>query len=254
MTLTTKSTKIAVTNRAVLITGGTSGIGYALVKKMAQNNNEIIVVASNKHKLKQLDAEFPHLHTYCCSLENTAALVNTFTEIIKNHPHISLVINNAGIQVTPTFLDEDFNIDSIENEININLTAPIRICALMLQPLLNLAEPAAILNITSGLALFPKKNSAVYCATKAGLRNFTQSFRYQLENTPIKVFEAIMPLVDTPMTAGRGKSKISAGCAATAIIKGIETNTEEIYVGKAKLIPWIARISPRLMAAIMKAG
>lgn len=63
-----------------------------------------------------------------------------------------------------------------------------------------------------------------------------------------------MPLVDTPMTHGRGKGKMSPANAASAIIKGIENDTQEIYVGKAKLIPLVSRISPRLMAAIMKAG
>lgn len=241
-------------DRTLLITGGTSGIGYALVKSLATKNTNIIVIARNPIHLEKIKNEIPNIHTYKCSLANQIELEKTFTEIINNHPDISVVINNAGIQETPTFLDKDFNFDSIENEIRINLTSPIKICALMLGPLLNLKAPAAIVNITSGLGLYPKKNSAVYCATKAGLRNFTKSFRYQLEETPIKVFEAIMPLVDTPMTHGRGKGKISPESAADAIIKGIESDDEEIYVGKAKLIPLVSRISPRLMAAIMKAG
>lgn len=241
-------------NRTLLITGGTSGIGYALVKQLAQINETIVVIASNSSKLEKLREEFTNIYTYCCPLDNKTALLNTLREIINNHPKISVVINNAGIQVTPTFLDGDFSFNSIEHEIAVNLTAPIHICAIMLNPLLNLNEPAAIVNITSGLGLYPKKNSAVYCATKAGLRNLTQSLRYQLEDTSINVFEAIMPLVDTPMTHGRGKGKMSPANAASAIIKGIENDTQEIYVGKAKLIPLVSRISPRLMAAIMKAG
>lgn len=240
--------------KKILITGGTSGIGYALVQSLAAKNNDIIVIARNPINLEKVKSEFPNVRTYKCSLGNKIDLETTFSEIVDNHPDISVVINNAGIQATPTFLDKDFNFDSIENEINVNLIAPIRICALMLGPLLNLKTPAAIVNITSGLGLYPKKNSAVYCATKAGLHNFTQSFRYQLEETQVNVFEAIMPLVDTPMTHGRGKGKISPDSAANAIIKGIEDNDEEIYVGKTKLIPLVSRISPNLMAAIMKAG
>lgn len=241
-------------DRTVLITGGTSGIGYALVKHLASRNKNIIVIARNPVHLEKIRSEIPNVYTYRCSLGNKIDLEETFSEITSKHPDISVVVNNAGIQETPTFLDKDFNFDSIENEINVNLTAPIRICALMLGPLLNLKAPAAIVNVTSGLGFYPKKNSAVYCATKAGLRNFTQSFRYQLEDTPIKVFEAIMPMVDTPMTHGRGRGKISPDTAAEAIINGIEDDDEEIYVGKAKLIPLVSRISPRLMAAIMKTG
>lgn len=241
-------------DRALLITGGTSGIGYALVKSLAEKNQKIIVIARNPVRLERLKSQFPNVHTYKCSLANKIDLENTFSEITNGHPDISVVINNAGIQTIPTFLDKDFNFDSIENEISVNLMAPIKICALMLGPLLNLKAPAAMVNVTSGLGLFPKRNSAVYCATKAGLRNFTKSFRYQLEETPIKVFEAIMPLVDTPMTDGRGRGKISPDSAADAIIRGVENDEEEIYVGKAKLIPLMSRISPSLMAAIMKAG
>ena len=241
-------------DRTILITGGTSGIGYSLVKKLSNKNKSIIVIARNPIHLEKLKNEFPNVQTYKCSLANKIDLEKIFSEIITNHPDISIVINNAGIQETPTFLDKNFNFDSIENEISVNLVAPIRICALMLGSLLNLKTPSAIVNITSGLGLYPKKNSAVYCATKAGLRNFTKSFRYQLEDTSVKVFEAIMPLVDTPMTHGRGKGKISPESAAEAIIKGIENDDEEIFVGKAKLIPFMSRISPRLMAAIMKAG
>lgn len=241
-------------DRKILITGGTSGIGYALVKQLTQANNAIVVIASNMQKLKKLRADLTNVHTYCCALEHTTSLLKIIAEITSAHPQISVVINNAGIQATHTFLDGDFNFDSIENEIAVNLIAPIKICAMMLKPMLNLKEAAAIVNITSGLGLYPKKNSAVYCATKAGLHNFTQSFRYQLEKTPIQVFEAIMPLVDTPMSHGRGKGKISPDSAARAIIKGIESDTKEIYIGKAKLIPLVSRISPSLMAAIMKSG
>ncbi len=241
-------------NRKILITGGTSGIGKALVKQLAPRNNTIVVLARNPVKLEKMEEDFPNVRTYRCSLSNKMEVENTLSEIVNNHPEISVVINNAGIQVTSTFLDSDFSFDAIDNEISINLTAPIWICALMLGPLLNLKAPAAFINVTSGLGLYPKKSSAVYCATKAGLRNFTKSFRYQLEDTLIKVHEAIMPLVDTPMTQGRGNGKMSAEDAAGAIINGIESDDDEIYIGKAKLIPLMSRISPTLMAAIMKAG
>jgi short-subunit dehydrogenase involved in D-alanine esterification of teichoic acids len=241
-------------DRTILITGGTSGIGKALVKHLAPHNKMIVVIARNPIKMEKLSEEFPNVKTYRCSLSNKLEVESTLSEITDNHPEISVVMNNAGIQVTPTFLDSDFSFDTIDNEIIINLAAPIWICALMLGPLLNLKEPAAFMNVTSGLGLYPKKSSAVYCATKAGLHNFTKSFRYQLEDTLIKVHEAIMPMVDTPMTKGRGNGKISVDDAAVAIIKGIESGYSEIYVGKAKLIPLMSRISPTLMAAIMKAS
>lgn len=241
-------------NRTILITGGTSGIGRALVDQLAPHNRAIVVISRNPVKLEKLAEEYPNVFTYRCMLANKMDVESVVDEILENHPDISVVINNAGIQVTPTFLDSDFSFDSIENEIAINLIAPIWMCALMLGHMLDLEIPTTFVNVTSGLALFPKKNSAVYCAAKAGLHNFSKSFRYQLEGTLVSVQEAIMPLVDTPMTEGRGNGKISATEAARAIIRGIEDDKSEIYVGKAKFMPLLGRISPSLMGAIMKAG
>jgi uncharacterized oxidoreductase len=240
-------------SQTILITGGTSGIGYALVKKLVQFN-KVLVVARNTQRLDALKKEFPDVFVYTCALENKLDIDRVFGQIQADHKNITVVINNAGIQMLPTFLDKDFSYSGIENEIAINLTAPICICSLMLKPLFAAKVPATIVNITSGLGLFPKKSSAVYCATKAGLRNFTKSFRYQMEGTNIKIIEAILPLVDTPMTIGRGKNKLSAEAVAEAIIAGIEKGIEEIYVGKAKWIPILARLSPALMASIMKSS
>lgn len=241
-------------NRTVLITGGTSGIGLSIVKKLASTSKAIIVIARDPLKLEQLRNTTPHIFTYNCNLANRVELEATISSIVEQHPDISVVINNAGIQNTPTFIDKNFAPNNIENEIATNLSAPIQICAYILATLLNLNTTAIIVNVTSGLGIYPKKNSAVYCATKAGLRNFTRSLRYQLEDTQITVIEAILPLVDTAMTAGRGAGKISADHAAAEIINGIEQGKTEIYVGKTRWIPWLSRINPSLMAAIMKAG
>ena len=70
--------------------------------------------------------------------------------------------------------------------------------------------PASTPNVTSLTALHPKTFAPVYSATKAGLRSFTRGLRLQAEPFGIHVMEAIPPLVDTAMTSGRGKGKISA--------------------------------------------
>lgn len=240
--------------RTVLITGGTSGIGLELVKKLACGASTVVVLSRDPNKLIQLTQAFGNVKGYPCSLDNAVELEATIKTIRQNHPELSVVINNAGIQDTPTFLDTHFQYSRIEYEIAVNLTAPIKICALMLPHMLSLGCPSAFVNITSGLAIYPKKSSAVYCATKAGLHNFSRSLRYQLETTRISVHDAILPIVDTPMTKGRGRGKLSAEKAAESIIRGVTRGREEIYVGKARFIPALARLSPSLLARIMKSG
>lgn len=239
-------------NRKLLITGGTSGIGLALVQQLAARNCTLIVIARNTHRLHQLEQTHPNLVTFSCDLSQKSEVVRCISEITQRYPDISVVINNAAVQFTPHFTDSNFSFDSIEAEIAINLSAPIWIAALMIEPLRALDSPAALVNINSGLAISPKKSSAVYCATKAGLRHFSRALNYQLEATQVRVHNLVLPLVDTPMTQGRGKHKMTTQAAATAIIKGIESEQHEIYLGKSRWLPLIARISPGFLANIMK--
>jgi short-subunit dehydrogenase involved in D-alanine esterification of teichoic acids len=129
----------------------------------------------------------------------------------------------------------------------------LQLCALLI-PQLQLKPEAAIINISSGLAIAPKKTAPVYCGTKAGIHIFSQALRYQLEVSSIKVFEIIPPLVDTPMTAGRGQNKISPQALAEEFWEGFLSDTYEMYIGKAKLLKLIHRLSPALSQKIMKNG
>src|SRR5690606_1082134 len=134
-------------------------------------------------------------------------------------------------------------------EISTNLTAPLKLIASLL-PLLQINPDSAIVNISSGLAIVPKARSAVYCGTKAAIHIFSKSLRYQLDK--IKVFEIIPPLVDTEMTKGRGKGKISPQRLVDEFIQAFKKNRYEVNIHKVKLLRIINRISPKIADRIMK--
>ena len=157
------------------------------------------------------------------------------------------------MQYTPTFIDPDFSVETIDREIAVNLTSVCTLTARLL-PALRHNRPAAIVNVNSGLALMPKTTSAVYCATKAAVNVFSQSLRHQLEETNVKVLQTFMPLVDTAMTAGRGRDKISARDAAAAMIDGIERDVEDHDIGKVRLLRPMTRFLPSVARRIMKAA
>jgi uncharacterized oxidoreductase len=92
----------------------------------------------------------------------------------------------------------------------------------------------------------------VYCATKAGLRSFTQSLRFNLRETNVHVVEALPPVVDTAMTRGRvGGNKMSAKECASQIIDAIESNSKEANVGMVKLLQMVYSVSPALARRVM---
>ena len=237
-------------NKRIVITGGTSGVGYEMVKALYQEN-ELIVIARSKEKLKAQKSEYKDIITYQADLSNVVEVQRVGEEIAGRFEHIDILINNAAVQNTPTFLEDNFSYNSISNEINLNFTA---VCSLsyLLLPSLRHEEEAVILNINSGLGLSPKTNSAVYNATKGAINIFSQSLRYQLESTNIVVQQAFLQLVDTQMTKGRGKNKMTAKDACSSILDGVEKGILDNDIGKVKILRLLLRIAPSIVKKIMK--
>jgi len=238
--------------QTILITGGTSGIGLALVERLYDEGHNIITVARNAGRLKHLANRYTNLICYPCDLSSRQQVEELCNNIIENHPDLNIAINNAGIQHIPGFVDNEFCFDSIEHETRVNFLAPAWITCLLLPALINQDSPSAIVNISTGLALAPKTNSAVYCATKSAIHSLSQSLRYQLADTNIRVMEVILPLVDTPMTTGRGNRKLTSDEAAAQIVRGIKCGKGEIYIGKARMLPLMLRIAPSLIKNILQ--
>lgn len=237
--------------RKILLTGGTSGIGRQLVDRLCDAGHQVVVLGRSEAAMAALTAEHPDIATYLCDLSEQSDIEDTIQTVWSDHPDISVLINNAGVQFPPQLHEASFRYDSILYETTVNFLAPVWLSTLSLQGLLSHPDGGCIVNISSGLAFYPKTTSAVYCATKAALRSFSQSMRYQQEGG-VRVIEVILPIVDTPMTRGRGRGKITAARAADQIMRGLRRGSSEIYVGRARLIPPLARIAPSLIRNILR--
>ncbi|GAB3642597.1 hypothetical protein GCM10027423_32330 [Spirosoma arcticum] len=167
----------------------------------------------------------------------------------QNHPRLNVLINNASVQYNYQFDTEPDALYKVEYEIKANLMAPIKLITLLL-PLLKTNADPAIVNVSSALGFVPKASAPVYDATKAGIHIFTQALRYQLPG--VQVMEVIPPLVDTPMTAGRGSGKISPGALVDEFMRGWQTNRPEMRIGRAKALLTLHRWLPGVAGRIMQ--
>ena len=133
-----------------------------------------------------------------------------------------------------------------------NFVGPAELTRLLL-PDLAREQSAQVVFVTSGLALAPNHSSPVYCSSKAALRSFAKSLRAQVQKAgwPVLIQVGLPPLVDTDMTRGRGKGKISAAAAASQILDGVTKGRAEIDVGATALLRLILRLSPALGGRIM---
>lgn len=236
---------------AILLTGASSGVGHALALQLARRGHKVIALGRDAIRLEALSRQQPPITPVAFDLAQTGGIDALARALLTEHPGIGILINNAGIQHDRRLDDANYNAAGIAEEIAINLTAPITLTRVLL-PHLQQRTRATIVNVTSSLALVPKRTAATYSATKAGLRLFSDALRVQCGHTGVRVLEVILPLVDTPMTAGRGTGKISADDAAVAIADALHGDQPRLYIGKARALASLVWIAPSFAARVMQ--
>lgn len=237
----------------MLVTGATSGIGWELACQLAEAGVGVIALGRNQERLRALAALHPSIESVAYDLADLAAVPALVEQVVMRRPDIGGIINNAGVQQQNRMDDCDYEAAHICDEVHINLTAPMLLVHALL-PHLQRQSNAMVLNITSGLGYVPKNCAAVYSATKAGLHLFTQALRVQMRASSVRVVEAIVPLVDTPMTQGRGRAKLSPAVTAQRIIAGMRSGRPDIWVGKARALPVLQRWAPGLLQRVMQSS
>lgn len=242
-----------ITGQTVLITGGASGIGLAVAKKLARLNNQVIIAGRDPRKLEAACAEVKELIAIPCDISKEEQRLSLVSEVAERYPQLTMLINNAGIQFQSRFDSNPPSLEAIHEEMETNFVAAVRLIALMIPNLLKQPE-AGIINMSSGLAIAPKAGAPIYCASKAALSAFSRSLRYQLEPTPVRVFDVLAPLVDTAMTEGRGKGKISPERFADELVAGVAKDKYVLHVGKTKYLYALSRLLPKLAFRITKNG
>jgi uncharacterized oxidoreductase len=225
----------------VLVTGGATGIGFALAEKFVNAGSVVIVCGRRKSKLQAAKQKLPALHVRQCDISVESERRSLLRWATRRFPDLNILVNNAGIQRQMDFTSPTVNkpLSPKDDEVTINLAASIRLCALF-APILLKRKKAVIVNISSGLAFVPIAMMPVYCATKAAIHSFTVSLRHQLRGTSVRVIEAVPPTTDTELDASfAGEEEqayrgISPQEVAAAIMEGMKADRQEIFVGQAQ--------------------
>jgi uncharacterized oxidoreductase len=242
--------------RTVLLTGATRGIGREMTDLLIARGATVLAVARDADRLQALESVHPgRVQGFAADLGEPGLPRAVARWVADAHPETSVLINNAAVMTHTLLTDGAEAHDArIAQEIAVNLVAPLQLAAALL-PVLARHDSAAIVNVSSGLAVAPITNAAVYCATKAGLRSFTRALRYQCEDAglPVLVSDAVMTLVDTTLSRGDPAKKLPPAAAAREVIEGLEAGQEEIWVDKTRLLRRVNRVSPALAARIMRA-
>ena len=226
-----------VSGKTALVTGGNDGIGLEIAKQLRDKGARVIIAGRRASGDNAIAVDL-----------STPAGCRALVDAVAATP-IDILINNAGMSGNfgP---GEPLDLALTDKAIFLNFNAPLHLIGQMLDGLKARPE-GCIVNVTSGLAIAPRAGGPVYCASKAGLRSFTQALRHNLKGTKVHVVEALPPVVDTAMTAERQGGKMSPAECARQIIAAVEGNKAEANVGLVKILQLVHSISPALARAVM---
>ena len=252
--------------KKVVITGAASGIGKELALQISRYGGIIIAADYDKKCLdetvKQVKDSGGAAFGYKVDISDSRQVGKFAADVKKKHGSIDMLINNAGVTLFGKF--EELKIADFEWIMNINLWGAIYMTKAFL-PELKDKEGAYIVNVASVFGVIGTGNQSAYCATKFGLRGFTEALQDELYSFPVNVI-SVLPggiktniarnariikdgsiLKDTEKLEKRLSkiSKTTAAEAASAIIDGMKKGRVRIRIGSdARFLDRLQRLAP----------
>ncbi|KAH6689423.1 short chain dehydrogenase [Plectosphaerella plurivora] len=206
----------------VLITGASSGIGAALTERLIASGIFVIAVARRRDRLEALRSRHgpSKLAIETIDLSDLPALPSFTERVLTAHPDLSAVLLNAGLQRALDFTSSTppspETLAAVNEEMTTNYLSPLHTSLLFLPHLRARAasgHPAALILVSSALALVPIPRCPNYCASKAALHSLAWQIRAQLDDDagptpPVRVIEIIPPAVQTELHTVQGLPKM----------------------------------------------
>lgn len=175
-------------NKIVLITGTTSGIGKALAEEFAQHQYEIIAVARNEEKLQEQRAQWSKngivSYGIAQDLTQTGAVDRIIDELNKQQLSVDVLVNNAGLGVGGKLVHQKQK--GVDEMILVNNLVLSQLTRALLPDMLE-RKKGRILNLGSTASFAPCPHAAVYGATKAFVLSFSYALRRELKGSGITV-------------------------------------------------------------------
>jgi uncharacterized oxidoreductase len=223
------------TGNTIFITGGGSGIGRALAEALHKRGNRIIISGRRAgHLRKTLDAN-PGMEAIELDITNPESIAGVAARLIKNHPDLNVLINNAGIMQIDDAASE-ISDELLTSTITTNLMGPIRLTGALIEHLKK-QESATVMMVSSVLGFTPMAMTAVYSSTKAALHSYSQSLRFKLRNSRVRVLEVIPPWVRTELLNSSEEPRaMPLEEFLDETMEALATDANEIMVPRAKFL------------------
>ncbi|MEM7592868.1 MAG: SDR family oxidoreductase [Cyanobacteria bacterium P01_A01_bin.83] len=250
-------------NQHVIITGGSSGIGKALAKSLAQQGANLSLIARDRQKLEQTKQEIvltpgQQVQIATADVSDRQSITNAIQQAIATLGTPELLITSAGMAHPGYFAQ--IPLDIFERTMAVNYFGTLYSIRATL-PAMLANHRGQIVMISSGAGLIGIYGYSAYCPSKFALRGLAESLRGELKPQGIKITIVYPPDTDTPQLAAENKIKPietqkitataktwSASAVATAILTGVDQGKFAIAPGTELTIlnRWHSLLAPLL--------
>jgi short-subunit dehydrogenase len=199
-----KSLSGAVKGKVVLITGGSSGIGRATANKVADAGAHVVIVARDPEKLdatrEEIKSRGGKVSTYSADIADAEACEKVIAQIVREHEHIDILINNAGRSIRRAIENTYGRLHDYERLMRLNYFAAVQV-TLGILPSMVARGAGHVISISSIGVLSNAPRFAGYNASKAALEAFSKCAAAEYSDRGVRFTIINMPLVRTPMVA-----------------------------------------------------
>jgi NAD(P)-dependent dehydrogenase (short-subunit alcohol dehydrogenase family) len=191
--------------RRVAITGGTAGLGLALVRELCRRGADVAFVARRADGVVRVAQEFPYAHGIVGDVSNKDDTHCIALQVLGALGGLDVLINNASdLGPRPLRLLADTECEDFERALNTNVLGPFRLTKALLGSLAAAARErggAAVLNISSDAAVTPYARWGAYGSSKAALHHLTRVWDQELEDSGVRLISLDPGDMDTAMHA-----------------------------------------------------
>jgi uncharacterized protein len=243
-----------ISGSSVLLTGATGGLGQAIARAVHARGGRLILTGRRADVLAPLASELGGARTIACDLGDPAAL----DRLVAESGEVDILIANAGLPATGRL--ESFTMSEIDRALAVNLRAPIALAHALLPGMIARGRGhLSFMSSLNGKAATPQ--TAIYNATKFGLRGFAAALRADLHGDGVEV-SAIFPgfirdagiFAESGVKLPPGVGTRSPEDVARAVVSAIERNRGEVDVAplSLRLGSAIAGFAPGLATSVSR--
>jgi uncharacterized protein len=250
--------------RRALVTGASAGIGTSLVRALADRGVEVVLVARRQERLEALAADLPvAAQVLAADLADRADLDRVAARLSSTSAPVDLLVNDAGLGIYGPVVDQDPA--RLQSLLDVNVTALVHLTRAVL-PQLVARGGGGVINVGSTAAYQPGPYSAVYGATKAFVRSFSEAVHEETRGTGVRVlllapgvtrteFQAVAGVPEgafPSVLTGDADRVAAAALAAFAADRAVcvPAWTDRVAVVGSELLP--SSVTRRLRARVLR--